>query len=456
MTDQFNGWGNQQIPYSQEAEEAVIGAVIVNPNAYIAIASFLKPDDFFILRHKYIWQAFQRMEETGTAIDALTVTHTLKEMGLLPEVGGSVYLTQLVNNTPTSLHAEVYGQIVERAAVRRRMMAASDEIKAAALNEEMTLEEVIDSSHKKLFEASELASENEILPFHYYVNQEFDKIENLMNNPQSLIGLSTGFDQLDKITLGLNKGDLYYLGGRPGMGKSSLALSIVMNVFKANADARIAYFPLEMPSSQITQRAIAQEAGINLQTVRNGQMTAAEYKRFVAKSGEIAKYNLFLEDKTPLTPALLEARLLKIMMGYGKLDLVVVDYVQRMSGGVFSPDKRTQELGYISTQLKSMAMTFDLPMLVLASLSRAVEQRQNKRPVMSDLRESGDLESDADLVMFVYRDEIYNEATEFPNQAEIIIDKHRNGPTGTVSLYFEKTIAKFMNAAERSIDLSHI
>lgn len=456
MSDSFNGWEGQQIPYSQEAEEAVIGSVLINPIAYFGVASFLQPDDFFILRHKYIWHAFKRLIEQQTPIDYLTVTNALREMDKLADIGGPAYLTQLINSVPTSVHAEVYGQLVERAAVRRRLMSASDEIKALALNEEMTIEQVVEESGQKLFDASDMSGKDEIIPFREMIMDYYDTVDDLLQNKDKVIGLPTGFTELDKLLGGLQKGDLLLLGGRPGMGKSAKLLSICMNIFRADRKKRIAFFPIEMGKKQLVQRAVSLEGGINLQSLRGGKFTTAEYTRFVKAAGEIADYPFFIDDRPALTPLQMHAQLLKLTMGYGPLDLVCVDYVQLMSGGGMYANNKVQEIGYIAHSLKNMAKEFNVPIIGAASLSRAVEQRKDKRPVLSDLRETGDLESDADIVMFIYRDEVYNEATLFPNQADVIIAKHRNGPTGTVTEYFEKTLTKFMNAAERSVDLSHI
>lgn len=445
---------NQSIPYAQEAEEAVIGSVLVSASVYVGLAAFLKADDFFILRHRYIWQAFERLSSRNEAIDYLTLSAELRAMDKLAEIGGPAYLTQLINSVPTSVHAEVYGKLVERAAIRRRMLAASDEIKALALNEELSLEQVIDDSHKKLFDVTELASSDPARSFKDMVSTYFERVEYLLDRPGEVIGIPTGFEQLDHILEGLQKTDLLLLAGRPGMGKSSLLLSIVLNILKGDASKRIALFSLEMGWEQLVQRAVSWQSGLNLQDLRTARLGRDGWGQFVKATGDIASYKLFIDDRPRITPRQLRAKCRKLMMGHGKLDLIVVDYVQLMSGGGFKPSERVQEIGHISSSLKNIAKEFNVPVLAAAQLSRAVEQRADKRPILSDLRESGSLENDSDIVMFVYRDEVYNPETETPNQAEIIVAKHRNGPTGTAFLYFDKTLTKFMNAAERSVDLS--
>ncbi len=453
MNDPISNWGNLQTPYSQEAEEATIGAILVNSVTYFAVAAFLKADDFFILRHRYIWEALTRLHERGEPIDYLTVTQDLKDVGRLSEIGGPAYLTQLINTTPTSVHAEVYGRLVERSAVRRRLMAASDEIKALALNEELTVEQVIADAESKLFDVTERQMSKELIPMREAVSDYFDRIEYLMANRNHALGVPSGFKDLDTLLGGFQKSDLIIFAGRPGMGKTSFMLSAALNM--ARLGQRIAIFSMEMGVEQIVQRLISMESAINSQSLRLGQLTQQEWARFVHAAGNLSKFPIYIDDSAALNPLELRTKCLRMQREHG-LDLVVVDYLQLMNAGGTYENNRVQEVSYISRNMKELAREFNVPILSAAQLSRAVEQRQDKRPQLSDLRESGSLEQDADIVMFLYRDDMYNEATEFPNQADIIISKHRNGPTGTISLYFEKTLTKFMNAAERSVDLSHI
>ncbi len=870
MNDPISNWGNLQTPYSQEAEEATIGAILVNPVTYFSVAAFLNAEDFFILRHRYIWEGLTRLHERGEPIDYLTITQELKDTGRLAEIGGPAYLTQLINSTPTSVHAEVYGRLIERAATRRRLMAASDEIKALALNEELTVEQVIADSESKLFDVTERKLTKELIPMRDAVSDYFDRIEFLMANRNAPLGVPSGFKDLDNLLGGFQKSDLIIFAGRPGMGKcvaagtliatddgtvpietllpqevvgvtddeggiyypleigvqtpngikhtshfydsglrptlrlntragyslsgthmhpvlvlspsghkiwkslsdlncgdyvavqryealfgditelpafnfdfyksgytskpnlpsqlsinlsyilgllagdgnltqpnyvslsssdveiienfyswaASLNLiarhraaydhtisSVVLNTwlkhiglsgyayekqipfsilqapreyiraflqglfdtdahaelqngyiqfvtsseklahqvhilllqfgivskltFKANnyrgawliritgdnarlfyetigfrlernqnrqnllpsksnanldvipylpqtevgfgktnyrkyfrgikspsyakleqiaeyapvvADLlepqfywdevtnieeagiqhcydltvpdghsfvangivnhntsfmlsaalnmarlgqRIAIFSMEMGVEQIVQRLISMESAINSQSLRLGDLNQQEWARFVHAAGNLSKFPIYIDDSAALNPLELRTKCLRMQREHG-LDLIVVDYLQLMNAGGSHENNRVQEVSYISRNMKELAREFNVPILSAAQLSRAVEQRQDKRPQLSDLRESGSLEQDADIVMFLYRDDMYNEASEFPNQADIIISKHRNGPTGTISLYFEKTLTKFMNAAERSVDLSHI
>jgi replicative DNA helicase len=456
MSDQFIGRGSQPAPYSQEAEEAVIGAVIIGPEMFVPVSAFLSADDFFLLRLRYVWQAFGRLAGRGDPIDYLTLCNELKAMGRLDEIGGPSYLTQLMNTVPTYVHAEDYGRIVERAAYRRRLLATSDQLKALALDENVSTDEIRASVEQKVREVNTPKDDTEDSTFAELVSEYYDTVESLMNGSRELTGISTGFRELDHLTLGLQNTDFILVAGRPGMGKSAWMLSATLNMAKAGR--RVGWFSLEMPKKQLVQRAVSSEAGINLQALRGGDLSAEEWSRFVRTSGLLHKLPIHIDDRRNLTPGQVRAKCFQWMARHGKLDVVVVDYAQLMNGGSSfrGKDNRVAEISYISRELKGLARELNVPVLAAAQLSRAVEQRQDKRPVLSDLRESGQLEADADVVMFLYRDEVYNEATEFPNQADIIIAKHRNGPTGTISLYFEKTLTKFLNAAERSIDLSRI
>lgn len=453
MSDQFSLWDTGQAPFSQEAEEATIGAILTNPAAYFGVAAFLRIDDFFVLRHRYIWEAMGRLSERSEPLDYLTVMQELKDMGRLQEIGGPAYLTQLINNTPTSVHAEVYGRLIERAATRRRLMNASDQIKALALNEEITIEQVIKEAEARLFEVTERQLVRELMPIREAIGNYFDHIEHMMQNQDMTLGLPTGFKDLDKLLGGLQKSDLLIFAGRPGMGKTSFMLSAALNM--ARLGARIAIFSMEMGVEQIVQRLISMESSINMQNLRTGQISQKEWRRFVEVAGKLGNFNIYIDDSAAMNPLQLRTKCLRMQREHG-IDLVIIDYMQLMNAGGVYENNRVQEISFISRNLKEMARELNVPVLSAAQLSRAVEQRQDKRPQLSDLRESGSIEQDADVVMFLYRDEVYNEATEFPNQADIIVAKHRNGPTGTISLYFEKTFTKFMNAAERSVDLSHI
>lgn len=439
------------IPYSQEAEEAVIGAVLTNPTALFEVASFLESDDFFLLRHGTIWDAMWRLNQRNEAVDLLTVTKELKDMGKLDEIGGPAYLMQLISMTPTSQHAEAYGRLVEKAAIRRRLLTAADEIKGLALSEDLAIERVVEQSENKMFSVTERQLRKELVPMRQAISEYFDRIEYLMDRQDEPLGVPTGFRDLDTMLGGLQKSDLLVFAGRPGMGKTSFLLSMALNA--ARLGARIAIFTLEMGIEQIVQRIVSMETGINTQKLRLGQLTQQEWSRFIQASGSLSSLKIYIDDTPAINPLQMRSKCRRLAREHG-LDLVILDYMQLMNAGGAFENNRVQEISYISRSLKELARELNVPLLSAAQLSRAVEQRQDKRPQLSDLRESGSIEQDSDVVIFLYRDEVYNEASEFPNQAEVIIAKHRNGPTGTVNLWFEKSITRFMDAQARHVDLS--
>jgi replicative DNA helicase len=443
-------------PFSQEAEEAVIGAVLINPDSFLAVSSFLRPDDFFLLRHQLIWTALMRISdsatrETGFSFDLVTVQEELRAIGKLNDVGGAGYLLNLINNTPISTNAELYGRLVERASIRRRLMKAADEIKALAVSEHLDVDRVVSEAERQLFRVTETTTRRDLLPMSEALSEYYDLIESLMRDPSRSIGLPTGFRDLDTLLGGLQRSDLLIFAGRPGMGKTSFLLSIAMNA--AQIGARIAIFTMEMGAEQIVQRFMAMETGINTQKLRLGQLSPSEFARFVQAIDRLSKLRIFIDDTPALTPVQLRTKCRRMMHEHG-LDLVIVDYLQLMSGGAGLENNRVQEISFISRSIKELARELNVPIFSAAQLSRAVEQRQDKRPQLSDLRESGSLEQDADIVAFLYRDVVYNEATEFPNRADIIIAKHRNGPTGTIQLHFEKSLTKFADARTRTVDLN--
>lgn len=445
--------GAKMVPHSRDAEEAVIGAVLINPEAYYDVAQFLQPDDFYIHRNKWIWQTFIALHDRNEAIDIVTVTEELDQKGHLADIGGSAYITKLINNVPSSLHAEAYGRRVEETAIRRRMLDAANQIAKMAYEENLSLETVMDGSEKAVFNVSERRLTRDLQPIRSVLSDYFDRIEELSQRDEALVGVPTGFFDIDKMLGGLQPSDLLIIAGRPGMGKTGFLLSAVKNAALTHKK-HVAVFSLEMSNEQLVQRLIAQETGINSTRLRSGKLAEDEWLLFTQAIEVLTDTHIFLDDTPALTPLQLRTKCRRLHLEY-KLDLIVVDYLQLMTGDLRS-NNRVQEVSDISRNLKILARELNVPVLAAAQLSRAVEQRSDKRPVLSDLRESGSLEQDADIVMFIYRPEVYEEDTALKNLAEIIVAKHRNGPTGDVQLVFRKNLAKFENAATRDIDLSQI
>ncbi|PJF29447.1 MAG: replicative DNA helicase [Phototrophicales bacterium] len=439
-----------EFPFSQEAEEAVIGSVLLDESVFPTLAQFLDTDDFFMPRHQYIWEACKRLAERRELIDIITVSDELKALGRYGDSGGDAYLAHLLANIPSSQNVSGYGRIVEKNALRRKLLRASEEIKALAMNSEMDIEQVVQSAEEKVFSVTEGQVKREFVSMNHAVNDYFDRIEFLIQNPQISLGVPSGFADLDELLGGFQKSDLIIFAGRPGMGKTSFMLSTAMNA--ARLGKRIAIFSMEMGTEQIIQRIFAMETRINSQKLRLAKLDPKEYVTFVKVAGQLNNYNMFIDDTPALTPSQMRTKARRLQHEHG-IDLIIVDYIQLMSAGQNYGNNRVQEVSYISRSMKELARELNVPIISAAQLSRAVEQRQDKRPLLSDLRESGSIEQDADVVMFLYRDVIYNEATEFPNQADIIISKHRNGPTGTISLYFDETITRFMDVTTRPVNL---
>ncbi len=445
--------GAQLVPQNREAEEAVLGAILINPDAYYDVAEFLKASDFYIHRHRWIWEAFVQLHESRTPIDFLTVTEQLDQQGKLADVGGPAYLTSLINNVPSSLHATAYARIVEQAAVRRNMLEAANQIAKLAYDEKLNLDAAMDEAEKAVFGVSERRMTRDLEPIQQVLSDYFDRISDLASRPDEIHGVPTGFIDLDKLLAGLQPSDFLIVAGRPGMGKTGLVLSIAKNAAQIHKK-HVAVFSLEMSNEQLVQRLISQETGIDSQRLRTGKLAEEEWPLFTHAIEVLADTRIFLDDTPAITPLQLRTKCRRLHMEY-RLDLIIVDYLQLMSSGSRS-ENRVQEVSYISRNLKILARELNVPVLAAAQLSRAVEQRTDKRPVLSDLRESGSLEQDADIVMFIYRPEVYDDDPAKTNIAEIIVAKHRNGPVGNVQLIFRKKLAKFENATTHRVDLQQV
>jgi replicative DNA helicase len=434
------------VPHSREAEEAVVGAVLINPEVYYDVAQFLQADDFYIHRHKWIWEAFTSLHEQRIPIDLLTLAEELDRKGQLAEVGGPAYLTALVNQVPSSLNAESYGRIVEGHSVRRKMINAANSIASLAYNEDSTVAQVMDEAEKAVFNVSERRLKHDLQPISAVLSDYYDRIDDLAKRPDEIFGVPTGFLDLDKLLSGLQPSDLLIIAGRPGQGKTGFLLSAARNAALIHKK-HVAIFSLEMSNEQVVQRLIAQETGIDSQRLRTGKLEDAEWPLFTHAVEVMSDTHIFLDDTPAITPLQLRTKCRRLHLEH-HLDLILVDYLQLMGGDTRS-ENRVQEVSYISRNLKVLARELNVPVLAAAQLSRAVEQRSDKRPVLSDLRESGSLEQDSDIVMFIYRPDQYEKDTAKQNLAEIIVAKHRNGPVGSVELVFRSSLAKFENAATR-------
>ncbi|MEP7287443.1 MAG: replicative DNA helicase [Chloroflexota bacterium] len=611
-----NGTPDQLAPHSVEAEEAVLGSVLINPDAILEVAAFLQASDFFIVRNAWVWDAITAIHERSEAVDNLTVIQELRSRDQLDSIGGPSYITHLINNTPTHIHAETYGRIVERAAIRRRLLASATRIGQLALEENAEISDVIDHAESELFAVTERRLRRDMIPLHIAASEYYDRIEYLYEHQDEPLGMPTGFTDLDQLLGGLQRSDLVIVAARPGVGKTSFMLSIALNAARLGT-ARTAIYSMEMSTEQLVQRLISAETTINSQKLRLGNLDEREWGVFVEATGKLSNLRIFMDDTPAISIPQMRTKSRRLYREHG-LDLIIVDYLQLMSGGVGRNDNRVQEISTISRGLKELAREINVPVLAAAQLSRAVEQRQDKRPMLSDLRESGclagdtliylpdrgrsipirdlvgqsdfrvlslnpetwkfesaavsnafctgvkpvyrltmelgrniratanhkfltikgwkrldeltigdclalpemqteiqaqfavyadehsenpspnsekgwgevnwdkidsilpdgeadvydltvpaysnfiannvivhnSIEQDADIVMFIYRDDMYNEASDRQNQADIIVAKHRNGPTGVVTLYFRKEVTQFTNMQKSNINLA--
>jgi len=436
-------------PHSAEAEEAVLGSLLIDPIAAPRIAAFLKANDFYVVKNGWIYQALLAL---GEKADMLTISAELARNNLLDEIGGESYLAQLTASVPTALNIEAYGHIVEDFALRRRMLNAASDVAKLAYDQTVTIEQVIQKSEATIFGVSDQRSSGQMAPIRKVVDEFFERIEYLHEHKDEPLGIPTGYPDLDKLTGGLQKGDLIIIAARPGVGKTSLMNNIGYHAAFRHRQ-RVAIFTLEMSNEQLVQRFVASETAIDSQRLRVGDLRDDEWGALTKVCMQMADLYIFLDDTPSLSPLDLRVKSRRIYQEYG-LDLIIVDYLQLMQGENGSrSDNRVQEISYISRALKGIARELKVPLIAGSQLSRTVEQRSDKRPMLSDLRESGSIEQDSDIVAFIYRDEVYNPDTEFKNIAEISVAKNRNGPTGKVNLFFDKHLTSFKNLSKEKIQL---
>ncbi|HPZ44327.1 MAG TPA: replicative DNA helicase [Bacillota bacterium] len=428
-------------PQNIDAEQSVLGAILIDKEAIYRVMKTLRPEDFYRESHRLIYEAMLYLNENGTPVDLITVSELLKQQGTLEKAGGVAYLASLAEMVPTSANVEFYTRIVEEKALLRTLIDLSTRIAAMGYDEGEEPEKLIAEAERMLMELGSRRVASAFFSIKDILLNTFSHLEYLYNNRGSITGVPTSFSDLDRLCSGLQPSDFIILAGRPSMGKTSLGLCIAYNAaLKHNIP--VAIFSLEMSKEQLVQRILCAEARVDQHRIRSGDLDEDDWRKLHETARVLAKAPIYIDD----TPALsvrqvrAKARQLKAEKGLG---LILIDYLQMMTGSRRS-ENRQQEISEISRSLKGLAKELNIPVLALAQLSRSVEQRPNKRPVMSDLRESGSLEQDADLIMFIYRDEYYNPDSEKKGIAEIIISKHRNGPVGTVELVFLKELTKFV------------
>ena len=434
---------DKTIPHNIEAEEAVLGSLLIDPEAIFRVSTFLTPDDFYIVKNGWIYDAVLSLHERRQPIDFVTVCDELENREQFAEVGGAAYISSLINAVPTAIHVEAYGHIVERTSLRRRLISAASQIAGFAYEEDQNTEEVIDRAEATLFGVSQQRITRGLVPIKQIIADYYDRIDYLYKHQGEALGIPTGFIDLDKLLGGLQRSDLIIIAARPGVGKTSMLLAIALTSARKYKQ-KVAVFSLEMSNEQLVQRLMSSETGIDSQRLRMGDLQEDELPKFIEAAGRLSETMVFIDDTPGLSALQLRTKARRLHAEYG-LDLIMVDYLQLMNGDLRS-ENRVQEISYISRSLKGLARELNVPLIAASQLSRAVEQRHDKRPILSDLRESGAIEQDADVVVFLYRDELYNPETESKNIADVIVAKHRHGPTGTIQLFFRKHLAQFVDA----------
>ncbi len=427
-------------PHNTEAEEAALGSLLIDPDAIFKVASFLGPEDFYREKNGWIYDAIGDLHNRREPADFVTLCDELERRGQLEEVGGAAYITSLINAVPTAIHAEYYARIVERTAILRRLISAAGQIAAIAYEEAEDVDEVVDRAEQVLFGVSQRRIARDLVPIKQIIGDYYDRIDYLYQHRGELIGIPTGFPLLDKLLGGLQPSDLIIVAGRPSMGKTSLVLSIAQNAAR-KFNQRVAFFSLEMSAEQVVQRLISAETGIDSQKLRLGNLEDDEWPLFVQATGILSEAPIFVDDTPSISALQMRTKARRLHAEHG-LDLVIVDFLQLMRGDARA-ENRVQEISSISRALKGLARELNVPVVAVSQLSRAVEARHDHLPILSDLRESGSIEQDADVVMFIYREEMYDPDTEKKNIADIIVAKHRNGPTGKIPLFFQKELAQF-------------
>jgi replicative DNA helicase len=438
-------YGDRMPPHNNEAEQSVLGSVLLQPSALISAMEYLQMSDFYRRAHQLIFQAMLDLNEKNEEIDVITVANLLETTNQLEDVGGAPYLAELANVVPTAANVEYYAQIVEERSLLRRLIQASTDIITDTYEESEDVSQILDGAEQRILEVSERKNRSGFVKISEVLNDSIEEIDQLYKNSEDITGLSSGYKNLDLMTAGLHGSELIILAARPGVGKTAFALNIAQNI-GTSTDENVAIFSLEMGATQLVNRMLCAEGTINASNLRTGQLTEEEFEKLFVAMGSLAQANIFIDDTPGIRVSEIRAKARRLKQERGGLGLIIIDYLQLIEGS--NRESRQQEVSEISRQLKKLAMELDVPVIALSQLSRSVEQRQDKRPILSDLRESGSLEQDADIVAFLYREDYYRseedeEEVEDDNVVEVLIEKNRSGARGTVKLLFIKEYNKF-------------
>ena len=429
-------------PQNIEAEQAVIGGMLIEKEAISKVAEFLKADDFYREAHRLIFEAMLELFNKNEAVDLVTVTEVLRKNDKLEAVGGIAYITSLANSVPTAANINYHGKIVEEKALLRGLINSATHIASMGYEDTEAVTDIIDKAEKMILEVSERKMSGDFVPIKSIIFDAFGKIEQLYASKGGITGLATGFKDLDKITSGLQPSDLILVAARPSMGKTAFTLNIASHVAIREKKA-VAFFSLEMSKEQLVQRMLCSEATIDSQRLRIGELEERDWTKLISAADRLSSAPIYIDDTPGITVMEMRSKARRLKIEHD-LQLIIIDYLQLMQGSSNKGgDNRQQEISEISRSLKALARELNVPVIALSQLSRSVESRQIKKPMLSDLRESGSLEQDADIVSFLYREDYYNPETENKNITDIIIAKHRNGPVDTVQLIFHKQFTKF-------------
>ena len=444
---------SQQIPHDSEAEKAVLGAVFLDPEAIIDASDVLQPDDFYEHANRIVFQAMLNISDREEVIDPVTLQDELKKNNQVDDIGGIAYVTELSMATPTAAHVTYYAKIVKRKAILRNLISTSQRIIQNAIEGSDDVTDILDDAESQIMGVSQDNASGGFKSIHDVLNTAMEEINSIPDDGNMVTGLPSGFSELDKMTTGFHDDELIILAARPGVGKTAFALNVAQFV-GLKTDKTVAMFSLEMGAEQLVQRMLASEGLIDSQHLRTGQLTDEEWRKLVVAAGSLDNTSIYIDDTPGIKMSEIRAKARRLAKEKGNLGLIVIDYLQLIEGP--RSESRQQEVSAISRQLKKLAKELHIPVIALSQLSRSVEQRQDKRPVLSDIRESGSIEQDADIVAFLYRDDYYRderdeddegevEAEEDNGEVEVIIEKNRSGTRGTVKLMFSKPYNRFSN-----------
>ena len=428
-------------PQNIEAEQSVLGAMLIKKEAITQAQELLRPDDFYREAHRIVFETMLELAGDNEAVDLVTLTEALRKKEMLEKVGGISFITALANYVPTAANIVYHAQIVKEKSELRHLIDAATEIASAAYEATDDVKDIMDDAEKKILAVAANQTGGAFEPIRNIVIDTVGRVETLYENQGGLTGISTGFRDLDRDTSGLQKSDLILVAARPSMGKTAFTLNIA--TYAAMHGHTVAFFSLEMSKEQLVQRMLCSEGGIDSQRLRTGKLEDADWDRLINTADRVSKASIYIDDTAGINVMDLRSKARRLKAEHG-LDLIVIDYLQLMQGRSKGGDNsRQQEISEISRSLKALARELDVPVVALSQLSRSVESRTVKKPMLSDLRESGSLEQDADIVMFLYREDYYDQETEKKNITEVMISKHRNGPIGSIELFFQKEFTKF-------------